>query len=105
MRLSANLADQLVVEARAIFGEDAELWLFGSRVDDTARGGDIDLYLETDQEEGLLDRRLDYLNRLFQILGDRRIDLVIHSRSRHLSPIHRIARKTGVALAQKPRVE
>jgi predicted nucleotidyltransferase len=105
MRLDANLADQLVSEARAVFGEDAEVWLFGSRVDDTARGGDIDLYIETDQEEGLLDRRLDYLNRLFRILGDRRVDLVIHPRCRPLSPIHRIARKTGVALVRRPSVE
>jgi predicted nucleotidyltransferase len=105
MRLSANLADRLVSEARAVFGEDAELWLFGSRADDTARGGDIDLYIETDLEEGLLDRRLEYLNRLFRVLGDRRVDLVIHSRHRPFLPIHRIARKTGVTLFGSARAE
>lgn len=32
------------------FDKQDHLWLFGSRTDDAQRGGDIDLYIETLQE-------------------------------------------------------
>lgn len=57
MRLSN--ADQRVIRAKVaeMFGEDAEVRLFGSRVDDRARGGDIDLFVE-------VAHTLDNLNRM-----------------------------------------
>ncbi len=98
MRLAPAVVSTLVDEARNVFGADVDVWLFGSRVDDNARGGDIDLYIETEDDGRLLDHRLDYLLRLSRILGERKIDLVIRPRTRPLSPIHRIARKTGIKL-------
>ncbi|WP_295453208.1 nucleotidyltransferase domain-containing protein [uncultured Thiodictyon sp.] len=46
MRLSHEdiAAIRCLVQAR--FGADAGIWLFGSRLDDSARGGDVDLYVE-----------------------------------------------------------
>ncbi len=98
MRLDQAFIPQLIAEAHAVFGADAELWLFGSRVDDNAKGGDIDLYLEVEDDNQLLEHRLDYLFRLSKVLGEQRVDLIIHRRGKQLSPIHRIARKTGVKL-------
>ena len=45
MRLSANVATVLTRLAKKHFGEEAKVRLFGSRVDDSARGGDIDLQI------------------------------------------------------------
>ena len=54
---------------------DAEVYLFGSRTDDTARGGDIDL-LVLSKRIGLM-KKLEILAHLHEKLGERKIDLII----------------------------
>jgi predicted nucleotidyltransferase len=98
MRLDPQIVAQLVCAAHEVFGANAGLWLFGSRVDEQARGGDIDLYLEADVDVDLLEKRLAFLLRLEHILGEQKVDVVIRPRHRPLSPIHRIALKTGIQL-------
>jgi predicted nucleotidyltransferase len=46
MRLSTE--DIAIIRAlvQARFGASSRIWLFGSRLDDGARGGDVDLYVE-----------------------------------------------------------
>ena len=107
MGLESHLATRLVTEIRQVYGDDADIWLFGSRVDDNARGGDIDLYVETADDTNRLDRYLQVRQRLFRLFGDRKIDLLVRfrngslceSRQRPASPIERIARKTGQKLS------
>lgn len=48
MRLSRIERDVIVREARESFGPDARVKLFGSRTDDSRRGGDIDLLVQSD---------------------------------------------------------
>lgn len=73
---------------------DAEIFLFGSRVDDTARGGDIDLlilsHLLTSSD------KISILRRIFEMIEEQKIDLVI---ARDVSdPFVRLALKTGIKL-------
>ncbi len=59
------------------FGTKAAVWLFGSRVDDRRRGGDIDLLIRPDPTcmDRLLKRNLALLVRLEKALGERKIDV------------------------------
>lgn len=47
MRLSSAQVEAIKQETEHFFGAQAEVWLFGSRVDDTAKGGDVDLYVRS----------------------------------------------------------
>lgn len=52
MRLTAQQREVIRAAVREIYGEDSRLWLFGSRVGDTRRGGDIDLLVRPDASDG-----------------------------------------------------
>lgn len=54
--------------------------LFGSRVDDSQRGGDIDLYLEIN-EKPTLEKKLKFLATLKRALGEQKIDVVFNEDS------------------------
>lgn len=101
MRLSQQQITAIKELTEETFGDDAEVYLFGSRVDDTRRGGDIDLYVETDLDdpEQIVEARLRFLSRLKQRIGDQRIDVVLRYPSRQPPPpIWETAKRTGIRL-------
>ncbi len=96
MRLSANDIAIIKKAAQEIYG-DVDLWLFGSRVDDQARGGDIDLLLETKNEVGL-EQKIKFLTKIERLGIERKVDLVIKSANCEYKTIFDSAKKTGVKL-------
>ncbi|MHB8570887.1 MAG: nucleotidyltransferase domain-containing protein, partial [Metallibacterium sp.] len=78
---------------------DARVWLFGSRVDDSKRGGDIDLLIETAQLPAVdaFMRKVRFLGKLEDSLGERKIDVVIQHPG-DTRAIVRIAHETGLRL-------
>jgi predicted nucleotidyltransferase len=100
MRLTPAQRRQILETLRHHFGQASEIRLFGSRVDDRARGGDIDLYIEPEVQapDDIVEAKLRSLAELHQKLGEQKIDLVIRRRGTPLLPIHEVARTTGVAL-------
>jgi predicted nucleotidyltransferase len=100
MRLTPEQAAIIRSAAAEVFGSDARVWLFGSRVDDSKRGGDIDLYVEVPHSVRDAVRRHARLWALLQAqLGEPRIDIVMRPMGSPSQPIHEIARLTGVPLA------
>ena len=47
MRLTPDQRDRIVRTIRDRVGEDATIWLYGSRTADNRRGGDVDLLVRT----------------------------------------------------------
>lgn len=47
MRITPAQTEIITQSVHRHLGETARMWLFGSRLDDQKRGGDIDLYVET----------------------------------------------------------
>jgi hypothetical protein len=99
VRLRADEIRIIREEVERAFGAHASVRLFGSRVDDHYRGGDIDLYIEANGTPAeLLDRELRLHARLQQRLGEQRIDLIVHGRDAPLRAVDQHARQTGEPL-------
>lgn len=99
MRLSEHERTLIRAATERRFGPAARVLLFGSRVDDLRRGGDIDLLVELPQAvddplAGSVALEVD----LMRELGERRIDVLLAYPGLDERPIHRIARATGQAL-------
>jgi len=101
MRLTAYQNSFIQQKIQLFFGAHSHVWLFGSRVDDDKKGGDIDLYVEPEIQdaEKLVDAKLSFLVEMHCVLGEQKIDLVLHSSNcKQDLPIYRIAKETGVKL-------
>jgi len=101
MRLSPHQRNVIRRIARECFGPRARVTLFGSRADDEARGGDIDLLIETEMSdvEKIVRAEIDFQARVQRAIGEQKIDLLIDypGRGEH-PPIFEIAERTGVRL-------
>lgn len=99
MRISIEQAKLMADAARQIFGAHARLRLFGSRLDDAARGGDVDLLLESDQpvtEPALLAAKL--AGKVSRQMGGRKVDVVVSAPNLQQTPLHEIAHREGILL-------
>lgn len=83
------------------FSQNDHLWLFGSRVDDSKKGGDIDFYVETEEKDTriALEKKLSFLNDLWSSLGEQKIDVVLNLiHSDYSLPIYEEAKSQGILL-------
>ena len=57
--------------------DTGEIYLFGSRTDNRQKGGDIDLYIDTQDSDDLFEKKLNLLRDIKAKLGDQKIDIVM----------------------------
>lgn len=99
MRLTEKQIKVIKELVSKYFDKNAKVLLFGSRVDDASRGGDIDLFIETDYPlERALKAKMTLNAGLQKKLGEQRIDIVVHQNGSPLQPVHEEALRTGVRL-------
>jgi predicted nucleotidyltransferase len=98
MRLTTQEIRAINATFKEIF-QSGRIYLFGSRVDDSKRGGDIDLYIITETKENLTTKKIDFLVKLKDKIGNQKIDLII-SRDKN-RPIEQKALMEGIILDDK----
>jgi predicted nucleotidyltransferase len=95
MRLTEFEINSIKQSAQEVFGSTVEVFLFGSRVDDEKKGGDIDLYVKA-QTGNDLSHKIKFLVSLEQKIGEQKIDVVLAIDKNR--PIEQQAINTGILL-------
>lgn len=94
MRLTPEQVESITASVRQYLGGTASIWLFGSRVDDSKRGGDVDLYVEATPHSLMQELRCKM--QLSEVL-DIPVDLIVRPVG-NADPIARIAKNEGMPL-------
>jgi predicted nucleotidyltransferase len=94
MRLS-EFEVKSIKESIRVFDPDAQVYLFGSRTDDSKKGGDIDILvlseILTSKEKRLI--KLD----LYDKIGEQKLDIII-SKNDAKNSFVKLARSGGIIL-------
>lgn len=101
MRLSLQYINEIKQAANDIWGNHTSVILFGSRIDDTKKGGDIDLLIQTDKNldtKNIVRNKIKFLSRLDVRLGEQKIDLIVLSEKNQHLGIIKTALSTGIKL-------
>jgi predicted nucleotidyltransferase len=75
---------------------DGRVFLFGSRADDCKKGGDIDLFIETNDKTDLFEKKIKFLAQIKKAIGEQKIDVVFDEDSDRL--IEKEARRWAIPL-------
>lgn len=97
MRLSEFEINIIKKTALDIFGKDTAVFIFGSRTDNSAKGGDIDIYIKCLDCVDTLKKKIQYSIELEKSLGFQKFDVIIND-NRYFKTIYKIAEDTGIRL-------
>ena len=99
MRLSPEAIAIIIETVKARLGDEAQVRLFGSRLDDSAKGGDIDLHVSVNKPvSNWVWEAAQLAARLERLLDGRKVDVRLIDASQQALPIDRIAMQEGVLL-------
>lgn len=104
MRLQAKEVDAIAQAAHNAFAPGTKVFLFGSRLRDEVRGGDIDLLVETPETmlpADLVRSRTRFVANIYRLLDEQRVDVIITARGQSdMRSVVATAKREGLKLAQ-----
>ncbi len=75
MRINNETIELIKELANKYFGVDSKVFIFGSRIDDSKKGGDIDLYIETSLDlKNIVNNKNLFLVELEKNITEQKID-------------------------------
>jgi hypothetical protein len=98
MRLEPQEIRAVRQAARVVFGARTIVRVFGSRVHDHLKGGDLDLHLEVEPGQASFANEMSFRDLIEGPLDELKVDIVLHERDAPLTPIDEIALRDGVPL-------
>jgi predicted nucleotidyltransferase len=96
MRLTAKQTEGIVELLHKQWGDVSSVWLFGSRLDDSKQGGDVDLLVELPSSVPLIEKYL-LQDTLEQFLGVR-VDLLLSVIDQKTTDFVEYVKQIGVKL-------
>jgi predicted nucleotidyltransferase len=93
LRITELERDCLINAVKKI-DSDAKIWLFGSRVFDNKKGGDIDIAILSPKIDLL--KRIAIKQEIEDVIGEQKIDLLVSKNGSE--PFFKLALHTGVVL-------
>jgi predicted nucleotidyltransferase len=98
-----RLTDQQILTVRevcmSIAGPQSRIRVFGSRLDDATRGGDLDIMLESAEpiaNPALVSAQISA--RISRAMDGRKVDVLLSAPNLQRLPIHEVAFKEGMLL-------
>lgn len=98
MRLKQRDIDAIKWAATEVFGAEAVVHLYGSRVRDDLRGGDIDLLIDVPSAQDGWRAADKFRARLFERIDEQRVDVVFRVRGTTRSAFVRLVERDAVPL-------
>ena len=98
MRISNEEKEYIIKNFRDSF-DGGKLYIFGSRIDDSKKGGDLDLFIEYHRDIPFKEfyKMLKKFRKRLHILPYYKIDIIYHLPNKEIKNIHKEA-KNGIVL-------
>ena len=99
MRITKQQIKILKEAVKKVVGEQAKIWLFGSRLDDNARGGDIDILVSLDNiVEKPASTVAKISAKVMMKMQGQKIDVLLEAPNLEKLPIHTAVHNQGILL-------
>jgi len=99
MRLTDHQIAAIRILAHQLAGTQSRVRVFGSRIDDTQQGGDLDLMLELPEPvENPAFLAAQLAAKVSRLMNGRKVDVLLSAPNLMRLPIHDVAFKEGVIL-------